>query len=87
MDCPVGMPVVAAYIADMIQQPERLAEFEREYKRQTLRTLSYHDALAIFESLWVEARQLNPDFGEDWRRDLKPDLAVARAVNGLPPTP
>jgi len=32
-----------------------------------------------------EARLLRPDLGLDWRDDLAPDLAVARALNGLPP--
>jgi hypothetical protein len=27
---------------------------------------------------------LNPDFPGDWLEDLAADLAVARAVNGLP---
>jgi hypothetical protein len=44
------------------------------------------DALARFAALWVHARALNPDFGSDWLDDLEPDLAVARAVNGLPPS-
>jgi hypothetical protein len=47
--------------------------------------LTLQEAVERFASLWAEARQLNPDLGEDWRADLEPDLAVARAVNGLPP--
>ena len=69
----------------MISDPDRLAEFERQDRQETLRDMTYLDALAIFESLWAEARAVNPDFGEDWRRDIEPVLAVARAVNGLPP--
>ncbi len=69
----------------MIRDPERLAEFERQDKQETLRTMSYSDALAIFESLWIEAKVVNPEFGKDWRRDIEPVLAVARAVNGLTP--
>jgi hypothetical protein len=69
----------------MIRDPDRLAEFERQDKQEALRNMSYLDALAIFESLWEEARALNPNFGKDWRRDIEPVLAVARAVNGLSP--
>jgi len=69
----------------MIRDPDRLAEFERQDKQRVLRDMSYLDALAIFESLWVEAKAICPDFGEDWRDDIEPVLAVARAVNGLPP--
>ena len=69
----------------MIRDPERLAEFERQDKQETLRSMSYLEALAIFEALWAEARAVNPDFGNDWRRDIEPVLEVARAVNGLPP--
>lgn len=69
----------------MIRDPERLAEFERQDKQETLRSMSYLEALAIFESLWAEARAVNPDFGNDWQRDIEPVLEVARAVNGLPP--
>lgn len=69
----------------MIRDPERLAEFERQDKQQTLRSMSYLEALAIFESLWAEACAVNPNFGDDWERDIEPVLEVARAVNGLPP--
>lgn len=68
----------------MIRATPRLERFEREYARsQAGRT--YQEAVAILEALWREARQLNPDFPGDWRDDLAPDLAVARAINGLPP--
>ena len=69
----------------MIRDPERLAEFERQDKQETLRSMSYLEALSIFESLWEEARAVNPDFGNDWERDIEPVLEVARALNGLPP--
>jgi len=69
----------------MIRDSDRLADFERQDREEALRNMSYSDALAIFESLWSEARAVNPDFGEDWRRNIEPVLAVARAVNGLPP--
>lgn len=69
----------------MITSSPRLEEFERRYQREAFRGLSYEQALARFSSLWAEARQLNPDVGKNWLEDLEPDLAVARAVNGLPP--
>ena len=70
----------------MIRQPEKVAEMERRYAREHLSRLDYHDALALFTSLWNEARRLNPDFPGDWREDIAPDIAIARALNGLPPS-
>ena len=69
----------------MISPSRRLAEFEARYLRETFRDLTYEEALDLFTALWEEARSLNPHMGEDWREDLEPDLAIARAVNGLPP--
>jgi hypothetical protein len=69
----------------MIQPTPELEDLERRYTRERLATLSYSEALAIFEALWEEARALNPDFPGDWEHDLGPDLAIARALNGLPP--
>ncbi len=42
-------------------------------------------ALERFEALWAEALALGVLGQVDWETDLEPDLAVARAVNGLPP--
>lgn len=70
----------------MIRNPERLAELDARHERETLRDLTYPQALARFAALWAHARLLNPTLGEDWREDLEADLAVARAVNGLPPS-
>ena len=68
----------------MIRPSRTLDELERSHARgHGART--YPDALAIFAGLWREAAALNPDFPGDWRNDLAPDLAIARAVNGLPP--
>ncbi len=69
----------------MIRSSRRLEELERRYQREAFIGLTYEDALNRFAALWAEARALNADFGADWEDDLKPDLAVARAVNGLPP--
>ncbi len=73
------------YIARVIRPSRTLEEFEARYAREAYRTLSYTEALRLFTALWVEARVLNPSIGQDWMEDLGPDLAVARAVNGLPP--
>ena len=69
----------------MIRDSQRLRDFEARYRREAFRNLTYEEALAIFEALWIEARQLNPDFGDDWQEDLEADFALARVLNGLPP--
>lgn len=69
----------------MIEPTPELDDFERRWEREWLAGMTYTEALAIFEALWVEARSLNPDFPDDWREDIAPDLAIARALNGLPP--
>lgn len=71
----------------MIVSSRSLDEFEAHYQREAFAALSYDDALARFAALWAEARVLRPDLGHDWREDLEPDLALARALNGLPPSP
>lgn len=70
---------------DVIRSPELLERLDRRYARERLASRTYPEALAIFEALWREARQLNPGFPGDWRDDIGPDLNVARALNGLPP--
>jgi hypothetical protein len=69
----------------MIRRTQALEDLERRYAREVLAGRSYLEALAVFEALWRQAVLLNPDFPGDWRLDIAPDLAVARAVNGLPP--
>jgi hypothetical protein len=68
----------------MLRPSAELEAFELRYARQHLGSLTYHDALALFTALWCEARELNPAFPGEWREDIAPDLAIARAVNGLP---
>jgi hypothetical protein len=68
----------------MIRRTRSLEEIERRYAREVLAGRTYLEALAVFEALWRQALLLNPDFPGDWREDLAADLAVARAVNGLP---
>ena len=69
----------------MIRSSSKLKRFEREYARSRGKATTYAQALEVFEALWAEAKTLNPDFPGDWETDLAPDLAVARAINGLPP--
>lgn len=69
----------------MIRPTDELEAFKRRYAREEVSKLSYLDALALFEALWVEAAALSPDSPGDCRADIHADLAVARAVNGLPP--
>lgn len=70
----------------MIRSAGRLQELEAQYQRDAYQGMTYPEALRRFAALWAEARLLNPDFGNDWMNDIEPDIAVARAVNGLPPT-
>jgi len=69
----------------MVIETPRLRRFEAEYQRTAYRALRLPEALALFERLLSEARVLDPGFGRDWEADVAPDLAIARAVNGLPP--
>ena len=59
--------------------------FELADERAVTDGLTYEEALRRFAAWWAYARQVNPSVGEDWEDDLAVDLAVARAVNGLPP--
>lgn len=69
----------------MIRSSELLDELDRRYQREALRGLTYPQALERFTALWAEARALGASGRDDWEADLEPDLAIARAVNGLPP--
>ncbi len=69
----------------MIRSSKPLAELDKRYQQETLRGLTYAQALERFAALWAEARALGASGRVDWETDLEPDLAVARAVNGLPP--
>lgn len=70
----------------MILSSKRLVELEAGDQRDAYATLSYPDALERFAALWAEARLLQPDLGNDWEDDIEPDLAIARALNGRPPS-
>lgn len=69
----------------MIHDWAQLEALQRRYERESMHDLDYPAALRRFAALWAEALLLNPDIGADWRDDLESDLAVARALNGLPP--
>ncbi len=69
----------------MVVETPRLRRFEAEYQRTAYRDLSMPEALALYQRLLDEARVLDPTFGRDWLADLAPDLAIARAINGLAP--
>lgn len=70
---------------DMLADTPRLRRFEADYQRGCYGSFSFREALARYELLWSEARFLNPDLGSTWTESLQDDLAVARAINGLPP--
>lgn len=69
----------------MIRHTPSLDAIQRRYSREVLAERTYQEAVAMFEALWRQALRLNPEFPGDWREDIASDLAVARAVNGLPP--
>ena len=69
----------------MIRPSPAFRRFEAGYDRETGDTSSIEARLTRFAALWAHTRLLNPDLGGDWVHDLEADLAVARAVNGLPP--
>lgn len=70
----------------MLEATRSLQDLERRWEAERYGAMDFGDALAVFAALWAEARALRPDLGADWREDMEPDLAVARAVNGLPPS-
>jgi len=69
----------------MIRNESRLRQIDRRWEREAYYDLSFNEALGIYARLWQQALRLNPDPIADWREDLASDLAIARAINGLPP--
>jgi len=69
----------------VIRSTDRLRALDRRWERDTYGTMSYREALARYSALWAEARTLRDDLGQGWEDELEPALAIARAVNGLPP--
>ncbi len=70
----------------MLNNPQRVARFERYDNRRRFGDMTFAEALGFFEALWAEAVVLDPEFPGDWRTGLDSDFAVARAINGLPPS-
>ncbi len=69
----------------MLKPGDALRFLEEQDELATYGHLTYAQALERYERLWRHARSLRPDIGSDWQDDLQADLAVARAINGLPP--
>ena len=67
----------------MIRRTPELERLERRMARE--HALPYERALELFEALWREAQELDPEFPRADDTDLTADFAVARALNGLPP--
>lgn len=70
----------------MLERTERLQALDRRWERRAYREMDYSQALARFAALWDESLRLHGEPGRSWREDLEADLAIARAVNGLPPS-
>jgi hypothetical protein len=71
----------------MLKAPHLVAALENEAQASIDRGRTYRDALAVYAALWEHARRLNPDVGSDWLSDVQADIAIARALRGLPPAP
>jgi hypothetical protein len=69
----------------MLKRTEDLEDLDRRWERHVYGELSFHEALRRFAALWQQARALHAEPGRDWRADLEADLAIARALNDLPP--
>ncbi len=69
----------------MILNSWRVERLESHHDREALADLTFLEALERFAALWSLALVLDVDMGADWRHELEADLAVARALNGLPP--
>ena len=70
----------------MIKSPARVREIEADWNRETYVSMEYPEALKRFAVLWHQARLLNPQIGQSWEEDIQTDIALARILNGLPPT-
>ncbi len=70
----------------MLKKPAMIARFERGDARRRYGNLSYPEALRLFEAMWSHAAVIDPEFAErDHDSGLESALAIARAINGLPP--
>ena len=69
----------------MIRLHDRIREMEAVWERSLYSNMNYPEALARFTALWHQARLLNPRVGQSWEEDVKPDIVLARILNGLSP--
>lgn len=69
----------------MLKRTKDLEDLDRRWEQHAYGELSFHHALGRFAALWQQARVLHAEPGRDWQSDLEADLAIARAVNDLPP--
>ena len=63
----------------MVKNPKRLAKFELEELKKE--SLSYNEALRIFEALWQEGVSLGVLPPEDPLEGIETDIRVARILN------
>ncbi|MFC1627882.1 hypothetical protein ACFL3H_02065 [Gemmatimonadota bacterium] len=70
----------------MIKSPARVRESEAEWNREVYASMEYPEALERFAAMWNQAELLNPGIGKSWEEDIKPDIEMARILNGLPQT-
>lgn len=61
----------------------KLRALERRFTGERVASLSYEEALDLFESMWREAQALNPDFPGDWRESVASRIEIARVLNAL----
>jgi hypothetical protein len=75
--------VWASFEQTMIQNRHILDEFYRKLDAEE--SLSYKEALAIYEMLHQEAVSLGAINSENILEGLEVDLRIAKAINGLNP--
>jgi len=63
----------------MIRNYKILQEFEEKYIASS--KLSYTQALAIFEDMWRECRDVNPSAFDDPLWGIEVDIKLARILN------
>jgi hypothetical protein len=68
----------------MVKDAQRLAEFEHADVARPGGGRNYAQALALFESLWNEARALQAVPPADPLAGVETDIEIARTLNALP---
>lgn len=70
----------------MLKNQTVIARFEREDTRRRYGDLSYLESLQLFEAMWAHAAAIDPEFAQRNLDSISESaLAIARAINGLPP--